>query len=162
MTFNTSDKLADNKDFQAWCDSNVLYLVNEVAEKFFEQDDSYDHLYIATKNSITSEDIEDFRTGYDPEDLPDMDDPEFENAIIEWKNGEVMQYFLITEHLARWFEDAGEIVIDDMLGLTVWCKRSYGQSYYYEYGLQKAYELLQSYSTRGSSIFELGETGDCF
>jgi len=157
-----SDKLAENKDFKKWCDKNVLYLVNEVAERFFEQDDSYESLYIATENAITSEDIEDFRQGYDPENLPDMEEPEFKEALIEWKQGEVMQYFLISDHLAHWLGEVGEIIIDDMLGLTVWCKRSFGQSFYYEWGLQEAYKSLIRHRDRGPSIFELQQSGECF
>ena len=157
-----SDKLAEDKDFKKWCDKNVLYLVNEVAERFFEQDDSYESLYIATENAITSEDIEDFRQGYDPENLPDMEEPEFKEALIEWKQGEVMQYFLISDHLAHWLGEVGEIIIDDMLGLTVWCKRSFGQSFYYEWGLQEAYKSLIRHRDRGLSIFELQQSGECF
>tara|TARA_R100000234_G_scaffold117110_1_gene95071 strand:- start:727 stop:1212 length:486 start_codon:yes stop_codon:yes gene_type:complete len=159
-----SDKLAENKDFQKWCDENILYLVNEVAETFFANDDinSYDRLHLATVRSITAEDIEDFRQGYDPTDMPDMEDPDFRDQLIEHKQQDIMQYYLISDHLAHWLQEVGEIVLEDMLGLTVWCKRSFGQSYHYEYALQEAYRRLQKLRDRGPSIFELEQSGECF
>jgi len=157
-----SDKLAEDKDFKKWCDKNVIYLVNEVAEKFFEQDDSYESLYIATENAITSEDVEDFRQGFDPVLTLEQVDEEHKDEMIEWKQGEIMQYFIISDHLAHWLGEVGEIIIDDMLGLTVWCKRSFGQSFYYEWGLQEAYKSLIRHRDRGLSIFELQQSGECF
>ena len=76
--------LAQDQDFKEWIDNNVYHLVNQVMDIWYQDDTQEPHekLWIATKNAITSEDIEDFRQGYDPEDLPDMEDPEFEDAII--------------------------------------------------------------------------------
>ena len=163
MTQQKTD-LAQDQDFKKWVDNNVYHLVNQIMDIWYQDDAEEPHakLWIATKNAITSEDIEDFRQGYDPEDLPDMEDPEFENDIIEWKQGDVMQHFAISPHLAQWFSTVGEIVVDDVYDFNhVWFKRSFGMAMEYEYGLQQAYKNYQKYISGENNIFD-DTKGDCF
>jgi hypothetical protein len=157
-------KLAEDKDFKQWIDNNVYHLVNQVMDIWYQDDTEEPHakVWIATKNAITSEDIEDFRQGYDPENLPDMEDPEFEDAIMEWKQGEVMQHFAISPHLAQWLSTVGEIVVDDVYDFDhIWLKRSFGMGMEYEWGLQQAYKNYQRYISGENNIFD-DTKGDCF
>lgn len=158
----SNDELAQDQDFKKWVRSNVIHLVNEVAEKWkFEEEDSYEHLYNATLRSITSEDLDEYLDG---DKAPKLGSPEYvelKDSVVEWKQGEIMQYFLISEHLKHWLNDVGGIVIDDLWGLTVWCKRSYGQALEYEWELQQAYKY---YKNRNAfSFLTESEVGtDCF
>jgi len=163
MTQQKTD-LAQDKDFRKWIDNNVYHLVNQVMDIWYqdETEESHDKVWIATQNAITSEDMEDFRNNFDPVLTLDQLEDEYKHELIEWKQGEVMQHFAISPHLAQWFSTVGEIVIDDVYDFDhIWLKRSFGMGMEYEWGLQQAYKNYQKYISGENNIFD-DTKGDCF
>ena len=82
----SNNELAQDQDFKKWVRSNVIHLVNEVAEKFFEEENSYESLYDSTLRSITSQDLDEYLDG---DKAPKLGSPEY----VELKDSMVEQAY---------------------------------------------------------------------